>query len=227
MFTLRGIIGSAIAAIFTGAVGFGSAYFLQAQASADRERELRAAHELEMERAETALRAAEVQRRQDRTNAFYVELTTDPLKSRARAARYFLERNPGSYPELAARFTPQQLEPLDAVIGYWSRVNDWASSDRMDLELARNILGPDAAYWGTHMPRLLAGIDRENPAPQFGGVVLAARGVEHLGGSTQQASTGVQTAANDASTPESRPPLARAPAVIRPPTPRPPVLRPH
>jgi hypothetical protein len=178
MTLLRTIAGSAVAAVITGAVGFASAYYLQENDRRLELQQMQQAHELELARMAASNLRSKEERQDARSNALYVEWMSDPLRTDVKVARAVFDKSPGlSYADLRAPERSMDKEAVDAVLGFWGRIDDAAAAQQMNATLTATLLGPDARYWGLRIKRLLKGVSPDTD----GLLILAARGVAFLG----------------------------------------------
>lgn len=166
MISARTLVASAITAVFTGAVGFISASFLQHQASQEQIAQLTAAHQLEMERIEQATLAAQERDRDLVSQGLYQTWMSEPLTTQATLARETLDAHPlQNYAQVLSNqdVTEEQRAALRAVVNFWVQVDDLANDNALNMERVTQRLGPVALGWQPYLEGLVSGLDG-NPA---------------------------------------------------------------
>ncbi|MBI1251386.1 MAG: hypothetical protein GC189_07935 [Alphaproteobacteria bacterium] len=183
MFSIRNIIATVGAALFSGAIGFFSASHLQTQEAAQTKANLELENRNRLAQVEQQhrleLQQITDERRQERTFALYGEWHSAGMLANRERMRALLARRPDfSYAQFRTnpRVSAQDRAALDAVLRHYARIDDYAAAGLIDQELARNLLGPNALYMVRQTPRLLAGINLADPAAEDGVMIIAARG---------------------------------------------------
>ena len=181
MFSARAILGSIVTAILTGAVGFGSAYYLQERESKARLAEQASAHQLELQRNSEAAQTQQQRDRELLAAGLYQSWMSDPLASQAHIARRALDRYPRmNYADILANpsVSESEREALRAVLRFWRQVDDLVADNSVSVERVAQRLGPDAMGWSPYVTRLATDLDPQNVQAAY--AVYAASGVQRV-----------------------------------------------